>query len=100
MAAIAENYQIQAAGDYEILGLFPGKKYLLALKTTAPTEGTATIAFNNGPGGAFFLVDDYEMLGTTGITERRFLCPSTSMRINLDTTFTDIVQVTCIPEDP
>lgn len=100
MATIPENYQIQAEGDYDIPGLYPGKNYLLALKTTAPTEGNATISFNNGPNGAFFLADDSEILGSTGITERRFLCPSTSMRITIEGTFTDTIQVTCIPEDP
>ncbi len=100
MATIPENYQIQASGDYEIPGLFPGKKYLLTLKTTFPAEGTALINFNNGVDAAFVAVDNPEMLGGTGITERRLLCPSSTMQINLDATFTDSIQVTIIPEDP
>jgi hypothetical protein len=105
MADIPQNYQILDSGDYTVppeldasgnpnKGFVPGALYILTLKTSSPGDGTATIFFNNGPNGDFFQADDPDMLGTSGITERRFMAPSTRMQITLDATFTNPIQVT------
>lgn len=96
MATIPSNYIIQAEGEYEIPGLVPGLNYLLTLKGDDPTGGTATVAFNNGPDGVFYNVDDPDMLGSTGITERRFQAPSGTMQITLGAGFGEPIKVSIV----
>ncbi len=100
MAEIPADYIIQAAGEYDISGISLTTPYLLTLKGEDLTGATATISFNNGPAGAFFPVDDAELLGTTGITERRLQAPSSTMRIALSDALGSPLKVTLIEKRP
>lgn len=95
MADIPADYVIQASGDYDI-AINAKLPYLLTLKTTSPEDGTASVSFNNGVDGAFIEADDPDFLGSTGISEKRLMAPSTRMRITLDASFTDPIQVTLL----
>lgn len=101
MADIPSTYVIFEAGDYDLPPadrprIEAGQEYLLTLKTLSPTDGTATVLFNNGVEETFIEVDNPEMLGGTGISERRLMAPSGTMRISLDATFADSIQVTLV----
>ena len=83
MANLPSNNTITTAGSYDIPRLIRGREYLLTLRTSG--TASVTLAFDDGPGGAFSAVQDGAMLGS-GPSEARLVAPSGTLRITVAAT--------------